>query len=386
MTDPTLRLAVSLLLTTGIFAAAGHAQDDARDLEKVNNAAHFLAGLDLPHSGSESLAESSAFATHRSQLDREWNDYTKSTLHPMSAWATSEVAPYSKSDGVLRYLFSGPDILHAFHVFPKVDTYVMCGLEPVGVAPNIDGLTPGTAGRALGEVRNALGEIINFSFFRTKDMKVDLQYGVFRGTTPIMMVFLARSGQYLLDYEFYELQSDGTLASQGADSKGANVVRIEFSPRRLKNNKTLYYFSTDLSNSGFTKNGFSKWLEAQPKGDSYLKAASFLMHSDWFGDVRDHLLDYSNVIVQTDSGIPYRHFDKDTWDIQLYGTYTRPIDLFAEYGQGDLRAAYGSGGVKKIDFGTGYKWRKGQSNLMRFVRKGVVPEATPVEEAPPATE
>ncbi|MEM6916002.1 MAG: hypothetical protein AAF491_05485, partial [Verrucomicrobiota bacterium] len=263
--------------------------------------------------------------------------------------------------------------------------FIMCGLEPVGEIPDLGELNSGNASRALGEVRTSLGEIINLSFFRTKDMKDDLQFATFRGTTPIIMIFLARSGQYIKGLEFLELNTDGTITSKGLDSKGADGVKIDFGPQRLQQKKTVYYFSSDLSDSGFDSTGFETWLETFPKANAYLKAASFLMHQSWFTKVRSHLIEYSNQLIQDDSGIPFRYFEADQWYVDLYGVYTGPIDLFAEYYQADMRAAYQSR-KKPLDFGTGYKWRKGQSNLMRFVRQDALPSAESTSEEEPAAE
>jgi hypothetical protein len=156
-------------------------------------------------------------------------------------------------------------------------------------------------------------------------------------------------------------------------------VKIEFSPRRVAETKTLYYFSSDLSDGGFPKTGFRTWLEDQPKGNAYLKAASFLMHGSWFKNVRQHLLDYSFQVVQDDSGIPFRYFDGKEWYADLFGNYTGPIDLFSQHYQGDLRAAYRARKTP-LPFGTGYKWRKGESNLMVFMRQDAPLEETNEEE------
>ena len=123
----------------------------------------------------------------------------------MSEWSATEVSPAQPPGAVVRYLFSGPDILHAIHMFPTAGTFILCGLEPVGQAPDITALNEGNVATALGEVRNSLGEIIQLSFFRTKDMKDDLQFATFQGTTPIMMIFLAKSGQYVKELEFLKL-------------------------------------------------------------------------------------------------------------------------------------------------------------------------------------
>ena len=340
-------------------------EEPSLSLADINDAAAFLAGVKLPHRANHPLAATSTWKYHCEQLDREFNSHQERVLFPMTEWSNAEVAPNGNAN-LVRYLFSGPDILHAYHMFPRASTYVMCGLEPVGVAPDISNVTTGNASRALSEVRNALGEILNFSFFRTADMKDDLQFATFRGTTPIMSIFLFRSGQYLKSIEFLKLQSDGTLTSLGLQSSSANAVKIEFSPQRVEATKTLYYFSSDLSDGGFEKSGFNTWLSQQPQGYAYLKAASFLMHGSWFSKVRDHLLEYSDQIVQDDSGIPFRHFDPEIWQTNLYGVYTGPIDLFSQHYQSDMRAAFRNG-ASPLSFGTGYKWRKGESNLMRFV-------------------
>jgi hypothetical protein len=323
-----------------------------------------------------------------SQFGKDFTNHQERVLFPMSEWSATEVSPAQPPGAVVRYLFSGPDILHAIHMFPTAGTFILCGLEPVGQAPDITALNEGNVATALGEVRNSLGEIIQLSFFRTKDMKDDLQFATFQGTTPIMMIFLAKSGQYVKELEFLKLRQDGILASQGFDHQGANAVRLVVSPRRLNQTKTIYYFSSDLSNGGFDPTGFGTWIAQQPKGSAYLKAASFLMHNDWFSKVRDHLLTHSEQIIQDDSGIPYRHLDPATWNATLYGVYTGPIDLFKDSFQGDLVQAYQSD-KKPLNFGTGYKWRKGESNLMRFVLRDLpaapAPAVTPAE-APPVTQ
>lgn len=378
---------VAFLLPLLLAAHSLKAQTGNPSLAEINDAAAFLAGEPLPNQTDHPLTVSAAWQSHVAQLGRDFSSHRDRVLIPMSEWSSTEVGPLLPPGGTVRYLFSGPDILHAFHLFPSAETFILCGLEPVGEAPQIASLDEGRASRALGEVRNALGEIIQLSFFRTKDMKEDLELATFRGTTPLMMVFLAKMGQYVKELEFLRLQKDGSFVGQGLDARGANGVRLVFSPRRLEQNKTLYYFSADLSNGGFDSNGFGAWAASQPRGSAYLKAASYLMHNEWFSKVRQHLLDYSDLVVQDDSGIPYRHFDTKLWEATLYGIYSGPIELFKDEFQPDLVSAYRSSSLP-LSFGTGYKWRRGDSNLMRFLRKNrpAVAPVGPAETPPPITD
>lgn len=356
----------------------------AQTLDDVNDAVAFLAGMELPHRADHPLALTATWKNHAEQMDREFASHQERALFPMSKWSGEELVPPAGGESgspLVRYMFSGPDILHAYYMFPQAETYILCGLEPVGELPGISELNTGNAGRALGEVRTALGEVINFSFFRTADMKDDLKFAVFRGTTPILSIFLARAGQYIKGIEFLVLNADGTLTGQGMKSAGANTVKIEFSPRRVGKTKTLYYFSSNLYDNEFEKSGFRKWLNKQPTGYAYLKAASFLMHGSGFRNIREHLLDRSFQIVQDDSGIPYRYFDGTIWYADLWGNYTGPIDLFSQFYQPDLRASYRARSMD-LPFGTGYKWRKNESNLMRFLKQSY--QASGAEEKKPA--
>jgi len=91
------------------------------------------------------------------------------------------------------------------------------------------------------------------------------------------------------------------------------------------------------------------------------------MHKPYFSTIRGTILAKSRVVVEEDSGIPYRYFDQ-AWDVRLFGTYSEPIQLFKDWNQDDLKTAYSGTGVLPLDFGIGYRHR-GQSNLLVAVRK-----------------
>lgn len=305
-------------------------------------------------------------------MKREWAAYGASNLKPMAAWSGTEVVPNAGKGSLVRYMFSGPDILHALSMFPQSDGFLMCGLEPVGVAPDLARLSNHSASAALSEVRKSLEEIIHFSFFKTIDMKVDLRKSAYPGTLPIISLFLAASDQQIDGVEFLKLKSDGTLET--APEGDGNAVRLRFGSNHGRE-RWLIYFQTNVADDGIEPSGFLKFLESQPRGAAYLKAASFLMHNSYFSKIRNHLLKSSEVIVQDDSGIPYRYFD-DSWAVRCYGRYNGPIPLFNEHYQKDLLRAY-QRGTKPLPFGTGYRWRKNDSNLLVAAR-GEARKAEPV--------
>ena len=107
------------------------------------------------------------------------------------------------------YMFSGPDFLYADAFYSKATTYVLSALEPVGSVPDLTRLPRGGIGSALYNVERSLGSILSFSFFITKQMKVDLHAGQVSGTLPILYVFLARSGKTIRDVSLIALDDKG---------------------------------------------------------------------------------------------------------------------------------------------------------------------------------
>ncbi|MGI9244953.1 MAG: hypothetical protein ACR2RV_29390 [Verrucomicrobiales bacterium] len=368
-----------------VFAAVVSTDALAR-IDATNRAALVLAGV--APDGGESITKTQAWKTHRSAMQKEWSRYEASLLRPMARWATSEVAPHCKGQRVVRYLFSGPDVLHVLRMFPDADTYILGGLEPIGVAPDLERLRGRSASWAFAEVRKSLEEIIRFGFFKTKDMKVDLSQATFPGTLPVMCLFLAHSGYTITGIDYQRLGGDGALQSLGDKHADADAVKIT-AKSRSGSSKTILYFRTNVADGHIEKSGFLKYLRSQPKGGASLKAASYLLHNSYFSKVRGHLLESSDVIVQDDSGIPLAFFDRRHWAVGFYGRYTRPIDLFKEDYQSDLYQAFRARSVKPLPFGTGYRWRKNDSNLIVAVRGeagagelAAAPRAAPVRVLP----
>lgn len=130
--------------------------------------------------------------------------------------------------------------------------------------------------------------------------------------------------------------------------------------------RTLYYFSTDLSNSGVAATGFLKFCATLAPASSLIKSASYLMHSPNFSSVRDFLLKNSATIVQDDSGIPVANFDPKTWRLFPFGNYKGPIAEFP--GRYQRRAAELFDDAPPIDFGIGYRWRPYETNLLLAVK------------------
>jgi hypothetical protein len=287
------------------------------------------------------------------------------------------------------YMFSGPDFLYANAFYSKASTYVLSALEPVGSVPDLTRLSRGGIASALYNVERSLGSIISFSFFITKQMKTDLHAGQISGTLPILYVFLARSGMTIKSVSPISLDDKGAtyFANENPGANATRGARIIFAGSDGQE-KTLYYFSTDLSNSGVKASGFLKFCATLAPANSLLKSASYLLHSGNFTTVRDFLLANSATIIQDDSGIPLAYYGTKRWRFFPFGRYLGPIDEFPGRYQESYAALFRR--AQPIDFGIGYRWRTNESNLLLAVRLpddgtgSASSDATPSVETPPA--
>jgi hypothetical protein len=211
-----------------------------------------------------------------------------------------------------------------------------------------------------------MNSLLRFSFFITKDMKTDLQQEL-KGTLPIFYVLTARANKTITDVTFIALNRNGTFQENASGKGGGTIpgVRVTYRDNPSGRTQTLFYFTTDISDSGIKSNpGFLKFCEHFGVGSSLLKASSYLMFESGFGTIRNFLLDHSATIVQDDAGIPLTYYNREKWNLRLFGTYVGPIDTFKQHFQPDLRQLYESSNPPPLDFGFGYQWNFKVSNLI----------------------
>lgn len=332
------------------------------DSNNANDAARLLAGLPLALNSPLARYESDpAWRQHAQAFNSAWKKLDDGQLRKVRAWSEANL---KNPQETLFYAFSGPDFLYADAFFPKAKTYVLAGLEAVGTIPQINERTR----YSLTDLRASMSTILNISFFITRNMREQLHDGSqLTGTLPILYVFLARAGKEIKNVTLIQLESDGSTKAfdrslRGrASGKAGSGVRIDFADAD-GTRRTLYYFSTDLSDPGVKTTGFLPFCEKLAPGDAFLKSASYLMHGGNFDTIREFLVTNSRTIVQDDSGIPLRAFKAGEWTFHPFGNYLHPLGIFPGTYQPRLKEMFAK--APKLDFGVGYRHRPNESNLM----------------------
>jgi hypothetical protein len=369
--------AAAAVLAAGLMTvtlALGTLPARSSDTVTFDDTARFLAGMPpSANSPLATLAKDPAWQQHARYFDAIFGREENRNLSKIRAFSKEHLP--EKHDTML-YMFSGPDFLYANALFPTASTYVLAGLEPGGDIPLLTSLSQPVIDASLRNLEVSTNSLLNLSFFITKNMKTQLHEGPIYGTLPVLLVFMARSGKTIADVSIVSLDDHGNVQNaDDAGASGANAkkyikgtargaapgVKIVFSEGSGPK-QTLYYFSTNLADGSFERSGFMAFMDKLGPADSFIKSASYLLHSGGFDKVRSFLLGHSATIVQDDSGIPIAYFDPNKWRLQPFGRYVGPLNIFGRSFQPGMTALFQH--AAPIDFGLGYRWRKNESNLL----------------------
>ncbi len=342
----------------------------------------FIAGNARQATEVGKFVNPEGFRAYVKEIQRLWQRYEKTHLEPMRRWVAAELGGLLTKNITVFYPFSGPDVANMLAFFPEAQTYVMLALEPVGTLPV---LRPGHNEVFYQSLEYALHELLQFNFFFTEHMASDLRRRELDGVVPLLLFFLGREQlqvkevTYLLQDPDGQMQAKPAVPGEKFAGPGIPGVKIVFRRGPDAPEQTLYYFSFNLNNTSWRRSPlFIQFLQSLAPFQTFVKAASYLMHKGHYSDIRQFILAQSQVVVQTDEGIPVRYFDQQQWERRFFGIYKQPIALFRNCYQPDLAALYQKQPRTPLPFGIGYHHRRHASNLMVAYRlPRLVEEKTP---------
>ena len=323
-------------------------QDDASD---VDAAAGFIAGVaPIPGTPLADLAAMPEWKSYVRELDAAWQDFDTGRLAPIRAWLPRALPNFRPA--TVFYPFSGPDYIYARTYFPDATTYVLCGLEPAGVAPTLRNVQP--LPLTLGWLGVSTRTFLDAGYFVTKEMRVHFKQSPLQGTVPVICLMMARCGDRIIS----------------AKVDGNNHAEIRFAAMGESRVRTLHYFSLNLANDALRKNrSFLDYVARLHPDVAYVKSASYLLHEAEFSLIRDTMLAQCPAILQDDSGIPLRAFDPARWRLLNFGVYANPLDIFKKYTQPDMAEFYRQHPSTPLPFGVGYHWDPKTANLMLALKQ-----------------
>jgi hypothetical protein len=338
---------------------------DADDLGR------FVAGLPgTEGSPFGSLEETDAWQTHRLQLDATWRRAEAGLIGGMREFQSQELGGMPIANTTLFYPFGGPDALTATLFFPDSPKYVLVGLEPSGTLASPAQIEKKDLPAYLADVRETMASELGRSFFITRQMDHQFRGQVTDGLLLPILHLLVRTHHTILGFRYVRLDEEGQIIARAVTYKaptryGNKGIEIEFSSGAGQSVHTLDYFTVNLSDDRLRENQpFLTYLSRLKGTATLLKATSYMTHRPEFSLIRNAVLANSAAILQDDTGIPYRWFRPELWNVQLYGNYERPYGPFRWLEQPDLRKAYQTPGSKPLSLRIGYGYSRIPSNLL----------------------
>ncbi len=290
----------------------------------------------------------------------------------MREWASQELS--ATNTATVFYPFSGPDFVNMYTLFPRAKTYLMVALEPVGEMPDFSALDEN---HFFAQMEHSLYDLLQLNFFITDKLNNSLGAADLKGIIPVLLFFLAKEKTQVIDVRYWVMKPDGTIQESPAtgprvlDRGDLAAVRMDFHRVGSEEVQTLYYFRLNLRNNYLQRNEkFVSFLKGFGPLTTFAKAASYLMHKPGYSDIRQFILNQSLYVLEGDSAIPVKYFDRTAWTLRFFGAYTGPIARFKNFQQKDLAAIYKRGTeVLPLPFGIDYCHRVNTSNLLFASKK-----------------
>ena len=367
-----LRLPVAVMAALLLFGSqAGSATNEPEFNRRATATAQLLAGItpNPPEPAFNKFLELDVWKEHQKWMSSQWS-LVRARLNVMENWRDHEIKISGTQKKTMIYPFSGPDFFNTYALFPDHARYVLFSLERPGTLPDMESVTAVQFVKLLTDVRGAFRDIFERNYFITSYMSKQLTTPWIRGTVPVMSTMMALMNRRIVRVEPIDLFPDLTKAYDTPDGKRPRMllrgVRIDFANPATAATQQLYYFSLDAADKALEYYpDFLNWVGQHKPSTVLLKSASYLLHDEQFARTRAMVLESADILVQDDTGVPYRYLNQTPWHVRLYGRYHKPIRPMGYAYQKDLETAFkDKSGTADLPFPFGYHWRGSQSGLI----------------------
>jgi hypothetical protein len=323
---------------------------------------------------------------HCAEMTKRYQHYTEK----YAAVARAFFAPLRPAalPTTVVYPFGGGDLGSALITFPDAREITTISLEHAGDPTRLAKLDKKQLRAALSAYRDAIEGLLALHDSTSENMR-KLERGGIPGQLSFHITGMTALGFEPVALKFFTLNPDGTvhylttaevdaLAPKKAKKVKGGWVDTDFS--EAFNNMELTFrkagdpkaplivhrhFAANLANKAFKDSPLHKHLLAKGKVAAMTKAASYLMWSDSFSDIRDFLLANMVWMASDSTGMPPRFAKKAGFTQITYGTFTGPFLEEADKSTGEAMAKlWSSQPHRKLPFRYGYPDANANLHLM----------------------
>ncbi len=335
--------------------------------------AQVMAGI-LPAAGDaviDKLVATDSWQKHQEVMQTQWKA-VRARLDAIEKWRDQEIKLKDVAGRTMLYPFSGPDFLNAWALYPNHGKYRFFSLENPGALPDLGKMGPKEFEALLASVREAFTEIFQRNYFITSYMGKQLTQAQLKGAVPVIATMMALNGLRIAKIETIDPFPDLTKAFTEPQAKrpakmlrGAKITFVSAGDKVHE----LSYFSLDATDKALLHYPeFLDWVSRNKPASALLKSASYLLHDTQFSKTRGMILASADILVQDDTGVPYRYIRQAHWNTRFFGKYHHPIAPMQWGYQSDLEQAFKDAKSEPLPFPFGYHWKGQEGGLILATR------------------
>lgn len=334
----------------------------------VNDAARYLAGLPAldDQDGNKKWRSEDFWKAHRTGMDKMWKEFASKRGSKVRKWAAAEVADVATTPVVFQP-FGGPDFTFSHLLFPKAETFVVCGTAPCIDIPKFEAIPPAAMADMIFALREATAAALKTESSTSGQPAVAAPQS--NGALPMLLAFGARTGHVVESVEL--MPSDGSTPPPVAPGQmSLDLPSMDGSARRAQpssacviNMRTaegkpcrLFYFQQDLSDEGLPESAaLLRYLNKQSHVAVVVNESAHELHQENTLRIQKYIASHAVALIQDPSGVPFRHFSQSAWNVQKYGSYKGAPPAYKTFDQPELIAAFNDESSKPqpLPFGSG---------------------------------
>lgn len=337
------------------------------EAREVNDVARLLAGLPAmsEEDTNKKWRSEDFWRAHKTGMAKIWKEFGSKRGIKVRKWAATEVADVAGTPVVFQP-FGGPDFVFSHLLFPNADTYVVCGKVPCLDMPKFENITADVMADTVYSLRETSSAILKVD--REPEAQKPPPSGKsMQGALPLLLALAARTGHVVEGVELMpnddsapapgQIPLDPTSAA-GPTSKHAHPTSACMITMRAGDGvqRRLFYFQQDLSDEGLPESAaLLQYLNKQNRVVVVVNESSHELHQNNTLRIQQYIAKHAVALIQDPSGVPFRHFSPDAWNIQKYGSYSGAPSEFRNYDQPELIFAFNDKNSKPqpLPFGTG---------------------------------
>jgi hypothetical protein len=323
---------------------------------------------------------------HCAEMARRYERYVARYATPAGAFF-ARLRPATLPTTVV-YPFGGGDLGSALVTFPDAREITTISLEHAGDPTRLAKLDKKQLRIALAAFRNASQGLLTLYDSTSENMR-KLERGGIPGQLSFHMIGMTALGYEPVSLRYVTLEPDGdlhyltaaeveALAPRKAMKVKGGWVDTDFSEAFNHMELTFRkagdpgapvivhrHFAANLANKAFKDSPIHKHLLAKGKFSAMTKAASYLMWSASFSEIRNLLLGNMAWMASDSTGIPPRHASKAGFRQITYGRFTAPFLEEADPVTGEAMVElWASQPYRRLPFRYGYPDASANVHLM----------------------